>query len=97
MRRRSPAPGSGIGPVTDRYVAGKEPGLIVSTDPAPGTQVPRDYAGQRRGVRLRPRARGAPALAGLLEATATAVAEQGGFGLSVRSQRCRTVTPGSAG
>ncbi|MFI5043489.1 MAG: PASTA domain-containing protein, partial [Acidimicrobiales bacterium] len=78
--------GLGIGPVTERHVEGTEPGLIIATDPAPGTQAPRDTPVSVVVSAPAESAR-APALAGLLEATARAVASQGGFGISVRAQR----------
>jgi len=78
--------GLGIGPVTERHVAGTEPGLIIATDPAPGTQAPRDTPVSVVVSAPAESAR-APALAGLLEATARTVASQGGFGISTRAQR----------
>lgn len=85
--------GLGLGEVTRRYVEGREPGIVLSTDPAPGSEVPRDLpidvevSGPPPKVRI-------PSLLGLTRANATRIAN-GVDGVEVRV-RVTTLAPGDA-
>lgn len=77
--------GVGLGTVTTRTVDGQPPGVIVSTDPAGGTSVPRD---QPVAVVVTPSGPTVvvPSVTGLLSASATEALSGAGFVVSVRNQ-----------
>lgn len=85
--------GLGLGEVTRRYVEGREPGLVVSTDPAPGSEAPRDLPVDVELTGPPPQTR-IPSLLGLTRANAARIAEALD-GVEVRV-RVTTLAPGDA-
>jgi serine/threonine-protein kinase len=77
--------GVGLGSVTTSYVAGTPPGVILSTDPAPGASVPRDFP-VNVVVSGSPATLTVPSVTGLLQASATSILSGQPFTVSVRSQ-----------
>ncbi|UDY34243.1 Stk1 family PASTA domain-containing Ser/Thr kinase [Dermatobacter hominis] len=77
--------GVGLGTVTTQVVAGKPPGVIVSTDPPAGASIPRDYPVNAVVTEAAPSLT-VPSVTGLLQATATKALSSSQLAVSVRNQ-----------
>ena len=77
--------GVGLGTVTTQVVAGKPPGVVVSTDPPAGASIPRDYPVNAVVTEAAPSLT-VPSVTGLLQATATKALSSSQLTVSVRNQ-----------
>lgn len=84
--------GVGLGTVTASYVAGREPGIVLSTDPVPGTAVPR-ASPVNVVVSGPPETLTVPSVTGLLQASASSIVSGAQLSPSIRNQ---TVPAGDA-
>ncbi len=84
--------GVGLGDVTSRVVAGTPPGVVLSTNPAPGASVPRDFPIDVV-VSAPPASLTVPPVTGLLQASARTVLQPLPFQVTYRN---RTVPYGDA-
>jgi serine/threonine-protein kinase len=84
--------GVGLGDVTTKYVAGSAPGVVLSTDPVPGSSVPRDFPIDVV-ISAPPASLTVPSVTGLLQASAKSILQPMPFTVSYRS---RTVPYGDA-
>jgi serine/threonine-protein kinase len=74
-----------VGEVTEQYAPDQTPGVVVSSDPAAGAQVPRDQPVGLVVTSVEPPVR-VPDLVGLTSASAVSVAKDVGLTTSVRNQ-----------
>jgi serine/threonine-protein kinase len=74
-----------VGEVTRRATADAEPGTVLSTDPAPGTQAPRGFP-VAVVLAVEPGSDLVPDLVGFTQASASRVASEQGLEVSVRTQ-----------
>lgn len=74
-----------VGEVTRRATSDAEPGTVLSTDPAPGTQAPRGFP-VAVVLAVEPASGRVPDLVGFTQASASRVASEQGLEVSVRTQ-----------
>ena len=77
--------GVGLGTVTTTFVQGKDPGIVLSTDPAPGSAIPRGYP-VNVSVSGPPATLTVPQVSGLLQSSASTIVGSTTLSLSIRNQ-----------